>query len=60
MVVKRLLSITGFDTVVVQVEGILNSRPITPASDDSLEFLTPAGLLLPKRQLLSNPPEAEA
>ena len=60
MVGKRLLSISEFDTVILQVDGILGSRPLTPVSDDSIEALTLNDLLLPKTQLFSNTPEAEA
>lgn len=50
---KRILSNTNltfeqFYTIIVQIEAILNSRPITPLSDniDDLEPLTPAHFLI--------------
>ena len=46
-----------FHTVVVEVEGILNSRPLTPCSEDpdDLDPITPAQILAP-RQYLDLPP----
>ncbi|XP_062539060.1 uncharacterized protein LOC134207358 [Armigeres subalbatus] len=42
------ISIEDMSTLLVQVEGCLNSRPITPMSDDpnDLEALTPAHFLV--------------
>ena len=38
---KRFLTQSEFANVVVQTEGILNSCPITPVSDDSNDTLRP-------------------
>ena len=45
---KQILSLDEFNTVLVQIEGILNSRPLTVLSDDptDLQSLTPAHFLV--------------
>jgi hypothetical protein len=48
---RHRLSDEGLHTLMCEVEAILNSRPVTPVSDDStdLEALTPNHLLLGRR-----------
>lgn len=54
------LTYEEFNTVLVQIEAVLNSRPITPLSSDShdLNPLTPAHFLIGRP--LTSPPEREA
>lgn len=54
-----LLTYEQFNTIIIQIEGILNSRPITPLSNDitDFSFLTPAHFLLSKP--ITAPPEPE-
>ena len=44
-----ILHVDTFNTIVVEIEGILNRRPLTPISDDpnDTECLTPAHILYP-------------
>lgn len=45
---NNLLTLEEMLTLIVQIEGILNSRPIMPLSDDPNDFvaLTPAHFLI--------------
>ena len=44
-----ILHVDTFNTIVIEIEGILNRRPLTPMSDDpnDTECLTPAHILYP-------------
>ena len=44
-----ILHVDTFNTIVVEIEGILNRRPLTPMSDDpnDTESITPAHILYP-------------
>ena len=44
-----ILHVDTFNTIVIEIEGILNRRPLTPISDDpnDTECLTPAHILYP-------------
>lgn len=51
--IKRVIGLTKlnyeqFNTIIIQIEGILNSRPLTPISSDptDLTYLTPAHFLI--------------
>ena len=44
---KNLLSETEFENIVLRVEGILNSRPLSEVSEDSIEVLRPEDFLQP-------------
>lgn len=54
---KALLPFEDFSSILCQIEGILNSRPLTPFSSDPFDFeaLTPSHFLIGQR--LTSPPD---
>ena len=53
-----LFSFEEFQTILIQVEGILNSRPLTYVHEEMCEPLTPSTMCVGRR-LLSNPVKQE-
>ncbi|GBM94249.1 hypothetical protein AVEN_113105-1, partial [Araneus ventricosus] len=47
---KQILSLEEFVTILAEIEGVLNSRPLTPLSSDfdNFEVLTPGHFLIGK------------
>lgn len=43
---EHILTLEEFSTLVTQIEGVLNSRPICSSNSDELDFLTPAHILI--------------
>ena len=51
---RRLLTEGEFDSLLVQVEGILNKRPLTPIDDDTSDVIRPIDFINPRIKM-SNP-----
>ena len=45
---KRLLKVNEFANTVIRIESILNTRPITPVDDDTMDILRPIDFINPK------------